>query len=247
MKRNLILTILACGAGAMLSTAAQAQSPTPAPAASPAASPAVCPAGPHHGGKGDVLEKLSAALGLTDAQKAQIAPIVEGAKPQLKAIREEAQAKRKAVIDATSAQITPLLTPDQQTKFTQLVQQFENHAGPGGPGGFKHHGGFGAAGPGNLLEHMTAKLGLSTDQQNQIKPILDAAHAQVVAVHQDTTLTKEQKFAKVKETMEAAHSQINGILTPAQQQQAAAFKAQFHHGHGGPEAQPSASPSVSGT
>ena len=239
MKRNLILTILACGAGVMLGAAAQAETPTPAPSASPAG---VCPAGRHNGG--GVLEHLTSALSLTGSQQAQIAPILEQAKPQMKAIREEAQAKRKALIDSVSTQITPLLTPDQQTKFAQLVQKVESGHPGGGKGvrGFARHGGPGPAAQGGVLQMMTANLGLTTDQQGQIKPILDAAHAQVQTIRQDTTLTPEQKLAKVKETMEAAHSQINGILTPAQQQQMATLKEKFHRGHG-PEGSPSATPS----
>jgi len=244
MKRNLILTFLACGASVLLGTAAQAQTPTPAPTATPACS--ACPVAHKHGGGGGLLGHLTQALSLSGSQQAQIAPILEQAKPQLKTIHDNAVAQRKTVIESVSSQVTPLLTADQQAKFAQLVQKFENGPGPGAPR-FRH---FGAGAPGaspgahvDMLQKLTTELSLTTDQQNQIKPILDAAHAQVQAVHHDTTLTQEQKFAKVKETMEAAHSQIKGILTPAQQQTLEAMKAKFHRGHG-PESQPSASPSA---
>ena len=242
MKRNLLLTILACGASVMLNMAAQAQTPTPAPSASPCGSPRQW-GGHNHGGHGSPLERLTSALGLSGSQQAQIAPIIEAAIPQLKTIHENAQAQRKVVIESAASQITPLLTPDQQTKFAQLVQNLENHGK--GPGGRGHFGGFGGTGgpggPGarvNVLQMLTSQLGLTTDQQNQIKPILDAAHTQVQAIRQNTSLTKEQKFAQIKEAMEAAHGQVNGILTPAQQQQLEAMKAKFHRGPGEPAASP---------
>jgi hypothetical protein len=260
MKRNFILTFLACGASLMLGVAAQAQSPalvssttTTTGTAGPAWTPGELGGHKHgHGrGHGGILAHLTNALALSGSQQAEIAPILEAAKPQMKAIHDNAEAARKTLIDSVSAQITPLLTPDQQTKFAEMVQKFE--AGPAG-GGKRHlgrrHGTEAAAdaSPGvhaDLMQRLTTQLGLTADQQTQVKPILDAAHAQIVATRQDTTLTPEQKFAKIKETMEAAHSQINGILTPAQQQQLEEMKANFRKGHRPPA--PAASPATSGT
>ena len=245
MKRNLILTLLACGSSVMLSTAAQAQI-TPAlvssSTATPVAAPTCTPGGYHH--KGGLLEHLTHALSLTDAQQAQIAPLLEQARPQLKTIHDNAVAQRKTVLDSVSAQITPLLTADQQTKFAQMVTNVESGPASGGPGGhhWKHQGP-GAGGPDVQLQKMTAALSLTTDQQTQIKPILVAAHTQIEAIRQNTSLTQDQKFAQIKVTMQAAHSQINGILTPPQQAQMEAMKAQFHHGN----AQPAASPVTTGS
>lgn len=70
------------------------------------------PGGPD-GGPAGHLERLSRELGLTDAQKKQVAPIIEAAAPQAKAIREEAHAKMKALMKDTLAKIQPLLTAEQ--------------------------------------------------------------------------------------------------------------------------------------
>lgn len=69
------------------------------------------PGGP--GGPGNHLERLSRELGLTDAQKAQVQPILDAAAPQAKAIREEAHTKMKALMKDTLAKIQPLLTAEQ--------------------------------------------------------------------------------------------------------------------------------------
>ena len=69
---------------------------------------------------GMAMEHLTKELELTDAQKAQVQPIVDQAKPQLKQIHQEAMEKSRAVMETSAAQIRPLLTPEQQTKFDAL-------------------------------------------------------------------------------------------------------------------------------
>jgi hypothetical protein len=258
MKRNLILTLIACGASVMLCMAAHALTPSPSPSASPDAGP-----DGHHGG-GGLLGHLSYALGLSGSQQAEVAPILEAAKPQIQAIREQAKTQVDTVLNSVGTQITPLLTGTQQAKLAEILQNVENGQGPGGrrfghggPGGFGGPGGRGGrggpgAGGGQMqMQRLTTALGLTADEQTQIQPILDASHAQMKAIFQNTSLTPEQKIAQVKETSDAARSQINGLLTPAQQTAFAALKGQFHRGGrrgpGGPGGQPLASPGVSGT
>ncbi|MGZ5020891.1 MAG: hypothetical protein ACXWAV_10725, partial [Chthoniobacterales bacterium] len=63
---------------------------------------------------------------LTADQQAKISPIVEQAKPQIKAIHEEAMQKTRAIMENTAAQIRPLLTPDQQAKFDAMKKAHED-------------------------------------------------------------------------------------------------------------------------
>jgi Spy/CpxP family protein refolding chaperone len=256
MKRILSLTFLACGASLLLATAAQAQSTALVSStdSTPGATPGAW-AGHKHGGpggKGGILEHLTDELSLSGSQQAAIAPILEAAKPQMKALREEFQQKRTALIESVSAQITPLLTSDQQAKFAGMVEKFEAGPGPGGAGpkAFARRGGPGGPGGGGpgaqaMLQRLTTQLGLTADQQSQIKPILDAAHTQIQSIHSDSTLTLREKFAKVKETMDAVHSQIDGILTPAQQQELAGMKEKFGRKNGPPPSDSSPTPTPS--
>ena len=199
-----------------------------------------------------MLGRLTYALDLSATQQAEVAPILEAAKPQLQAIHQQEKTAVDNLLGSVSTQISPLLTGTQQAELDALVQKLENGPGPGGRGfGRFGHGRFG--GPGGRggprggagqLERLTAVLGLSADQQSQIKPILDAAHTQVAAIFANTSLTMDQKFAQAKETMQAANGQITGILTPQQQTEFAALKGRLHKRWQGPEASPS--PSVSG-
>ena len=72
------------------------------------------------GEKGNRFEHLSEKLNLTPEQKAKVQPIIEQAKPQIMAIRQEARQKTQAVMDNTMSQIRPMLTAQQQEKLDAM-------------------------------------------------------------------------------------------------------------------------------
>jgi len=79
-----------------------------------------------HGKGGKMaLEHLTKDLDLTLQQQAQVAPIIDQAKPQIQAIHQEAMQKTHAIMQSSAAQIRPLLTPEQQQKLDQLQQAHE--------------------------------------------------------------------------------------------------------------------------
>ncbi len=71
----------------------------------------------HHGGHGFGIEHLTKELDLTADQQAKIQPILDAAKPQIKAIHEDAMQKIKAIMESTGTQIRPILNAQQQAKF----------------------------------------------------------------------------------------------------------------------------------
>ena len=66
-------------------------------------------------------------------------------------------------------------------------------------------------GRGNMLEHLTKTFNLTPEQQAKIKPILDQAKPQVMAIRQDAR-------GKIKAIRDNARTQIRAVLTPEQQQ-----------------------------
>ncbi len=68
------------------------------------------------------------------------------------------------------------------------------------------------------LQHMTQMLNLSSDQQTKIRPILDNESQQMQALRSDTSMSREDRMAKMKSIREATNSQITPILTSEQQQ-----------------------------
>ncbi|MGB8887721.1 MAG: hypothetical protein WCC87_13420 [Candidatus Korobacteraceae bacterium] len=86
------------------------------------------------------LQRLTQYLNLTDDQQQKIRPILENETQQLNALHQdttmtgpERRDKMLALRDTTTEQIKPILTPDQQTKFEQMMAR---HAPPpaGGQG-----------------------------------------------------------------------------------------------------------------
>jgi Spy/CpxP family protein refolding chaperone len=111
MKRN-ILTLVAAGAIALGGfVVAQAQ----------AGGGFGCPHGHRFGLKG-----LTEQLNLTSEQQTKVQPIVDAAKPQIRAIHQEAMQKAKAVMDSTTSQIRPLLTADQQKKLDAIQKAHQD-------------------------------------------------------------------------------------------------------------------------
>ena len=74
-----------------------------------------------------------------------------------------------------------------------------------------------AKSPEQHLQMLSEKLNLTSDQQAKLKPILEDQAQQMKAVHDDTSLSQEQKRAKMKAMHESLHDQINAVLTTEQQ------------------------------
>jgi Spy/CpxP family protein refolding chaperone len=98
-----------------------------------------------------------------------------------------------------------------------------------GPGG--HHGGWGN--PDEQLAHMTKRYNLSADQQNQIKPILVAQKQQMDQLHSDTSMSREDKMAKMQSLHADSKSKIEAILTGDQKQMYEADQAKMEEHRGG--------------
>lgn len=81
---------------------------------------------PHHRQWGNALEHMTKTLDLTADQQAKIRPILEQAKPQIKAARHESRQKMKAIRDNIRSQIRPLLTAPQQQKWDAIQKARED-------------------------------------------------------------------------------------------------------------------------
>ena len=81
-----------------------------------------------------------------------------------------------------------------------------------------------------VLQRVAKKIGLSPDQVAQLKADRARAFTAVRAIRADTSLTLGQKKAKVRETVQAARTEMRGVLTP--DQQAKLQKLWAHRGAG---------------
>ena len=110
--------ILAALAAAAFGLAAVSVAPTLVQAA---------PGGAHAGKGGGRLKKMAQNLGLTDAQKAQMKPILKAAREQAKAIKantaltpEARKAQMKSLHKNTNQQLMAILTPEQREKMKAM-------------------------------------------------------------------------------------------------------------------------------
>ena len=92
------------------------------------------------------------------------------------------------------------------------------------------------------LQRMTQALNLTEDQQAKIKPILENESTQMQGLRSDSSLSQDDRMAKMKQIRETTTSQINPILTPDQQKQYAEMSSRMGRGRGGPGQAPPPQP-----
>ena len=91
------------------------------------------------------------------------------------------------------------------------------YAQMGGQGGGEMHGQRQPMSADQRLQMMTQQLTLTSDQQDKIKPILENESQQMQSLRSDSSLSQQDRMAKVKEIRENTNSQIKPILTSDQQ------------------------------
>jgi periplasmic protein CpxP/Spy len=104
------------------------------------------------------------------------------------------------------------------------------YAQMGGPGG----GPYGQHQPMSADQHLqmlTQQLNLTSDQQGQIKPILENESQQMESLRSDTSLSQQDRMSKMREIRQNTAEQIKPILT--QEQQTKWEQMMTHQGHRG--------------
>lgn len=105
----------------------------------------------------------------------------------------------------------------QQSQPTQGDEQQHMGMGQG-----KGHGMGQGHGMMNVDEHMdmlAKRLNLTEDQKAKIRPILEQHLKNADAIRKDQSLSPEQKHAKMKASMDAAHAEIDPILNDEQKKE----------------------------
>jgi Spy/CpxP family protein refolding chaperone len=84
------------------------------------------------------------------------------------------------------------------------------------------------------LQHMTKQLNLSDAQQQQIKPILENEAKQMQSLHEDSSLSQQDRMSKMMQIRQGTSEQIKPILNADQQQKYVQMMSRQGHGRGGP-------------
>lgn len=94
---------------------------------------------------------------------------------------------------------------DQQNDPQQGNQQHYRH----GPRG---------ADPQQMVNRLSKRLNLSSDQQQKLLPIFTNQQQQMQSLRQDTSLSREDRMTKMKSIHEDTNNKINAILNDEQKQ-----------------------------
>jgi len=110
---------------------------------------------------------------------------------------------------------------------------------PAQENGGHHHG---PPDPAKRTAELTKQLNLTSDQQPKVLAALQSEQSQMESLQQDSSLSREDRHAKMMEIRKTTDDQIRGLLDPTQQKKWDEMQAkreqwmQNHHG-GPPEGQ----------
>jgi Spy/CpxP family protein refolding chaperone len=105
---------------------------------------------------------------------------------------------------------------------------------PGGQMG-QHRGGMGAHGNvDQRVQMLTKELDLTPDQQAKAKTILEQQQKEMMALKENTSLSEQEREAKLQEIHRSGMEEIRAMLTPDQQKKLQEMRQNMMHHEGGP-------------
>ena len=81
------------------------------------------------------------------------------------------------------------------------------------------HGGWhrGQQDPAQRTKELTKHLNLTSDQQTKVQDIFQSEHTQMESLHQDSSLSQQDRRAKIMDIHTGTNSQVRALLDPNQQ------------------------------
>ncbi len=73
--------------------------------------------------------------------------------------------------------------------------------------------------PDQQLARMTERLHLTDDQQARIKPILEEQHTRMMALRENTSMSRQDRFAQFREVRKETFEKMKPILTGKQRKE----------------------------
>lgn len=94
--------------------------------------------------------------------------------------------------------------------------QSNDQSAPAQQNGGRHHG---RPDPAQRTAELTKKLNLSADQQSKVQDALQSEHSQMESLHQDSSLSQEDRRSKMMDIRKTTDAQIRAVLNSNQQKQ----------------------------
>jgi Spy/CpxP family protein refolding chaperone len=96
--------------------------------------------------------------------------------------------------------------------------------------------------PQRMLQKLSDQVNLTDDQKAKILPLYQAAADQLKALHDDTSLSDDEKHEKMRDIMQSTRKQIGDLLTPEQKQKLKDLRAAHDNGNPPPPSADNPSP-----
>ena len=129
--------------------------------------------------------------------------------------------------------IAPFATAQESPSNSQPSASSQEHG--------RHHG---HEDPAQRTAELTKKLKLTSDQQTKVQDALQSEHSQMESLHQDSSLSQQDRRARMMEIRKSTDGQIRGLLDADQQKKWDEMQAQREqrmqnrHGDAGPQGAP---------
>lgn len=153
---------------------------------------------------------MAQQLNLTDEQKTELKTIDNDFRQQMTDLKKneditvrEWKSKMETIRKEHHEKVQNLLTDDQKATLKKMRQDHK--------GGMRKHGA-------QRLEQMKKDLNLTDDQVNALKKNHEEMGQKFKAIHDDKSLTDDQKKAQFKDLKKQEHESLKSILTPEQMQ-----------------------------
>jgi protein CpxP len=93
-------------------------------------------------------------------------------------------------------------------------QSNDQQSAPAQENGGRHHG---PPDPAEKTRELTKHLKLTPDQQAKVQSALESQRSQMTSLHQDTSLSQQDRRSKMMEIRKSTDEQIRGVLDSNQQ------------------------------
>jgi Spy/CpxP family protein refolding chaperone len=127
------------------------------------------------------------------------------------------------VAAAVMATAAPFATAQDSASPTSPNDQQSPSAQNGG----RHHG---PPDPAERTKELTEHLNLTSDQQTKVQAALESEHSQMESLHQDTSLSQQDRHAKMMEIHKSTDAQIRELLDSNQQKKWDRMQARHEQG-----------------
>ena len=165
-----------------------------------------------------LMRKIVQDLDLTGAQKTDIEKIVRQAEEKILSFREKYRPEFEKIMDDTITQIKEKLTDEQKKMLDKLHEELKMR-GRMGPRGMHHPAMMGGMSD-QLFATMKERLNLTKEQQEKIRPIMDASMEKKQTIFKKHGEEERENMRILENAMQALDKdmgkQLGSVLTEEQ-------------------------------